>query len=98
MGTPIFPATTPSFRVRRTFQETDAPDQMLTRVKVAKAFSRPVMAQFEPVIRALCGPILDAAQEKGTFDATKEIARLLPMRMLGRILDTPDEDLPWLAE
>ena len=98
MGTPIFPATTPSFRVRRTFQETDAPDQMLTRVKVAKAFSRPVMAQFEPVIRALCGPILDAALEKGTFDATKEIARLLPMRMLGHILDTPDEDLPWLVE
>ncbi|MFZ1468240.1 MAG: cytochrome P450 [Paracoccaceae bacterium] len=86
------------YLARRTFQETDAPEHMQTRIKVAKAFSKPVMAQFEPVIRDLCGPILDAALEKGTFDATKEIARQLPMRMLGRILGTPDEDLPWLVE
>ena len=83
---------------RRTFQETDAPEHMKTRVKVAKAFSKPVIAQFEGIIRDLCGPILDAALEKGSFDATKEIARQLPMRMLGRIVGLPDEDLPWLVE
>ena len=71
---------------------------MQTRIKVAKAFSKPVIAQFEPLIRDLCGAILDAALEKGTFDATREIARQLPMRMLGRIIGTPDEDLPWLVE
>ncbi len=86
------------YLARRTFQETDAPDHMQTRIKVAKAFSKPVIAQFEPLIRDLCGPILDAALEKGTFDATREIARQLPMRMLGRIIGTPDEDLPWLVE
>jgi cytochrome P450 len=41
---------------------------------------------------------LDEALAKGTFDATKDIARQLPMRMLGRIIGTPDEDLPWLVE
>ena len=86
------------YLARRTFQETDAPEHMQTRIKVAKAFSKPVIAQFEPLIRDLCGPILDAALEKGTFDATREIARQLPMRMLGRIIGTPDEDLPWLVE
>ncbi|NTT87088.1 cytochrome P450 [Tabrizicola fusiformis] len=86
------------YLARRTFQETDAPEHMQTRIKVAKAFSKPVIAQFEPLIRELCGPILDAALEKGTFDATREIARQLPMRMLGRIIGTPDEDLPWLVE
>ena len=86
------------YLARRTFQETDAPEHMKTRVKVAKAFSKPVIAQFEGIIRDLCGPILDAALEKGTFDATKEIARQLPMRMLGRIVGLPDEDLPWLVE
>lgn len=86
------------YLARRTFQETDAPEHMQTRIKVAKAFSKPVIAQFEPVIRDLCGPILDEALAKGTFDATKDIARQLPMRMLGRILGTPDEDLPWLVE
>ena len=86
------------YLARRTFQETDASEHMQTRIKVAKAFSKPVIAQFEPIIRELCGPILDEALEKGTFDATKDIARQLPMRMLGRILGTPDADLPWLVE
>ncbi len=86
------------YLARRTFQETDAPDHMETRMKVAKAFSKPVIAQFEGVIRDLCGPILDEAFAKGTFDATKDIARQLPMRMLGRIVGLPDEDLPWLVE
>ena len=86
------------YLARRTFQETDPPEHMKTRVKVGKAFSRPVVAGFEQQIRDLCHPILDAALEKGTFDATKVIARQLPMMMLGRILGTPDEDLPWLVE
>ena len=57
-----------------------------------------VIAGFEEDIRVLCDEILDAALPLGTFDATKEIARQLPMRMLGRIIGTPDEDLPWLVE
>ncbi len=86
------------YLARRTFQETDAPEHMQTRMKVAKAFSNKVMEEFEGTIRDLCAGILDQALEKGTFDATKEIARELPMRMLGRILGTPEEDLPWLVE
>ena len=86
------------YMARRTFQETDAPEHMKTRIKVAKAFSKPVIAGFEEDIRVLCDEILDAALPLGTFDATKEIARQLPMRMLGRIIGTPDEDLPWLVE
>jgi len=83
---------------RRTFQETDGRDHMGTRIKVAKAFSKAVIAGFEEQIRELCVEILDAALEQGSFDATKMIARELPMRMLGRILGTPEEDLPWLVE
>ena len=86
------------YLARRTFQETDAPDHMQTRVKVARAFSKGVVAEFEATIRELCAGILDQALEKGTFDATKEIARQLPMRMLGRIIGLPEEDLPWLVE
>ena len=86
------------YLARRTFQETDPPDHMMTRIKVARAFSKPVMAAFEPAIRALCGEILDTALAKGGFDATKEIARQLPMRMLGRVAGLPDADLPWLVE
>lgn len=86
------------YLARRTFQETDAPEHMETRMKVAKAFSKPVIAQFEGVIRDLCVEILDQVLPMGTFDATKQIARQLPMRMLGRIIGTPEADLPWLVE
>jgi cytochrome P450 len=86
------------YLARRTFQETDGAEHMAVRVKVAKAFSRPVIAQFEQVIRDLCIEILDKALAMGTFDATKEIARQLPMRMLGRIAGLPEEDLPWLVQ
>src|SRR6056297_1326381 len=86
------------YLARRTFQETDAPEHMKTRIEVAKAFSKPVIARFEEDIRVLCDEILDEALAEESFDATKAIARQLPMRMLGRILGLPDKDLPWLVE
>jgi cytochrome P450 len=85
------------YLARRTFQETDAPDHMQIRMKLARAFSKNVIAGFEEVIRDLCIGILDEALQDDQFDATKKIARALPMMVLGRILGTPDEDLPWLV-
>lgn len=90
--------TEEEYLARRTFQETDPPEHMRTRIKVAKAFAKPVIGEFENLIRKLCCDILDKALPKGEFDAIKEIARELPMQMLGRILGTPEEDLPWLVE
>ena len=86
------------YLARRTFQETDPPEHMQMRIKLAKAFSKGVIAQFEEDLRGLCKDILDEVLQNECFDATKTIARELPMRMLGRILGTPDEDLPWLVE
>jgi cytochrome P450 len=82
---------------RRTFQETDPPEHSRTRLLVAKAFSRPMVALFEEQVRELCREILDSALPQQEFCAVRHIARQLPMRMLGRILGTPDEDLDWLV-
>lgn len=90
--------TEEEYLARRTFQETDGAEHRKVRMKVAKAFSAQTVAGFEDRIRALCGPILDRALEMERFDATREIARELPMRMLGQILGVPDEDLPWLVD
>ena len=90
--------TEEEYLARRTFQETDPPEHSLTRMKLFNAFSRTTMAAYEDVIRDLCQGILDTALAQGTFDATRDIARQLPMRMLGRIVGLPDEDLPWLVE
>lgn len=86
------------YLARRTFQETDAPEHMRTRIKVAKAFSKPVIAKFDEEIGLLCDEILEEALSVDSFDATKTIARQLPMRMLGRILGLPEKDLSWLVE
>jgi cytochrome P450 len=86
------------YLARRTFQETDAPDHTRVRRLVSKAFSQPVVIQFENQIRSLCVEILDIAFENKEFDAVQDIARQLPMRMLGQIMGTPDEDLNWLVE
>jgi hypothetical protein len=82
---------------RRTFQETDPPEHSRTRLLVAKAFSKPMVALFEEQVRELCREILDAALPQREFCAVRHIARQLPMRMLGRILGTPDADLDWLV-
>lgn len=86
------------YLARRTFQETDPPEHSRTRVLVAKAFSKPVVAQFDQQIRSICDSILDDVLARGSFDAVKDVSRQLPMRMLGQILGTPDEDLDWLVE
>jgi cytochrome P450 len=83
---------------RRTFQEIDPPDHTRMRILVAKAFSKPVVALFDAQIRQLCDEILDQTLPLGEFDAVKMIARQLPMRMLGQIIGTPDEDLNWLVD
>ncbi len=82
---------------RRTFQETDPPEHTRTRMLVAKAFSKPMVALFEDQIRTLCRDILETALATDSFCAVKDVARQLPMRMLGRIIGTPDEDLDWLV-
>jgi cytochrome P450 len=85
------------YLARRTFQETDPPDHTKVRRLLAKAFSGPVVQQFDQQIRDLCNVILDRALAAREFDAVKEIARELPMRMLGQILGLPEKDLDWLV-
>jgi cytochrome P450 len=86
------------YLARRTFQETDPPEHTRTRMLVAKAFSKPMIAVYSEQIRSLCGDILDRALQHGEFDAIHHIARQLPMRMLGRIAGLPEADLDWLVD
>ena len=85
------------YLARRTFQETDPPDHTKVRRLLSKAFSGPVVQQFDKQIRDLCNMILDIAFQSTEIDAVATIARELPMRMLGQILGLPEKDLDWLV-
>lgn len=83
---------------RRTFQETDPPQHSHSRALMAKAFSKKTVSQFEDSIRSLTTMILDRALEVGEFNAVQQIARELPMRILGQIIGVPEEDMSWLVD
>ena len=85
------------YMARRTFQETDPPEHSVTRRAVNPAFAKPVIAQFEPLIRDLARDIVTDALDYAEFDAVERIAKRLPMLMLGRILGVPEADLDWLV-
>ena len=86
------------YLARRTFQETDPPEHSETKRKVNNNFSIRTVAGYEELIRSLASDIVDKALAKTEFDVVEEIAKLLPMMMLGRILGVPDDDLAWLVE
>ena len=85
------------YMARRTFQETDPPEHTATRRLVNGAFAKPVIARFEDLVRELAEGMVTKALAKGEFDGVEEIAKQLPMMMLGRIMGVPDEDLEWLV-
>ena len=83
---------------RRTMMEMDPPDHTRYRRLVSKGFTRRSVETYEDTIRQLAADVIDAALEHDEFDFVKLIAEQLPMRMLGRLLGTSDDDGHKLVE
>ena len=83
---------------RRTMMEMDPPDHTRYRRLVSKGFTRRSVESYEEAIRQLAIDVVEAALEHDEFDFVKLIAEQLPMRMLGRLLGTSDEDGHKLVE
>jgi cytochrome P450 len=77
---------------RRTLMEMDPPEHTRYRRLVSKGFTRRTVESYEDGIRRLAAEVVEAALAEGEFDFVKAIAEQLPMRMLGRLLGTSDED------
>jgi cytochrome P450 len=77
---------------RRTLMEFDPPEHTRYRRLVNKGFTRRTVESYEDEIRQLAIEVIEDALPKGEFDFVHEIAEQLPMRMLGRLLGTSDED------
>ncbi len=82
---------------RRTLMEHDPPSHTRLRRLVQGGFTRRTVRGYEEAIRTLACRVLDEALAKRTFDFTIDVARQLPLRMLGRLLGAPEEDYDWLV-
>jgi cytochrome P450 len=82
---------------RRTMMEMDSPDHTKLRRLVSRPFAPRSVAEYEESVRALVVEILDSLDLSDEFNFVQLVARELPMRMLGRVLGLPDDDLEWLV-
>jgi cytochrome P450 len=84
---------------RRTMMELDPPEHTAYRRLVSKPFSRREVYAYEHAIRLLARSVVDRALTLGPrIDFVEEVAKQLPMRMLGALLGVPESDGPWLVE
>ncbi len=83
---------------RSTMMETDPPEHTRLRRLVSKGFTRRKVESYEDQIRELAAGVVETAVAKGQFDFVTDIATQLPMKMLGRLMGTPDEDGDRLVE
>ena len=77
--------------VRRSMIETDPPEHTRLRRLVNRGFTRRTVEGFEETIRKLAVDVIEEALERDEFDFVTDIAKELPMRMLGQLLGIRDD-------
>jgi cytochrome P450 len=83
---------------RRTLMEMDPPLHSRYRRLVSRPFSPRAVADYEGSVRELARAVLDEVRGEPRFEFVSTVARQLPMKMLGRLLGLPDQDLDWLVD
>lgn len=77
---------------RRSMLETDPPRHTRLRGLVGPPFTPRAVKAYELALRELTREILDRALPLAEFDFVEEIAKELPIRVLARLLGTPEPD------
>lgn len=85
-------------QARLTMMELDPPEHTRLRRLVMGGFTRRTVQSYEEAIRLLARAVLDEALPRGSFDFVIDVARQLPMRMLGKLLGSPEEDYAFLVD
>jgi len=69
----------------------DAPEHSWHKAMVTRVFTPKRMAELEPYIRQRAVELLEAAGLRPEFDFVKEFSVLLPLDVISRLLDIPEE-------
>ncbi|HKJ54844.1 MAG TPA: cytochrome P450 [Nitriliruptoraceae bacterium] len=83
---------------RRTMMELDPPEHTRLRRLVMGGFTRRTVMSYEQAIRLLARAVIEEAVPRGEFDFVTDVARQLPMRMLGKLLGAPEADYGFLVD
>ncbi|MEM7535800.1 MAG: cytochrome P450, partial [Chloroflexota bacterium] len=84
-------------KARNTMMELDPPEHTSYRRLVNPPFLPRSVASYTEDLRELSREVINNVHGQTEFDFVTEIARTLPMRMLGKMLGVPDEDGHWLV-
>ena len=76
----------------------DPPDHSRLRRVVAKSFGPRVIANFERWVRQIVTEVLDGCLIKGEFDWVDDVARLVPSRVIAKVMGVPDADRGKIVE
>ncbi|HLO34567.1 MAG TPA: hypothetical protein VK194_00730, partial [Candidatus Deferrimicrobium sp.] len=71
----------------------DPPRHTAYRSTINAAFSPKRIRELEPVIRAICDDLLDRCLAAGCVEVVGDFAVPLPVRVIARVLDVPDDRL-----
>jgi cytochrome P450 len=76
----------------------DPPSHDLHRAVLSKVFRPRDIAALEPKIRAYCAEVLDPIADAGGFDYVNDLARWMPMRVIGELLGIPEDQQEGLRD
>lgn len=79
---------------RRSLLDTDGTRHRALRRLLQNEFTPGNVAKYEIFLRGLTATTLDQAFSKGEFDFLHDVAADFPIRVLARLLDIPDTDIP----
>jgi pimeloyl-[acyl-carrier protein] synthase len=74
----------------------DPPRQPRLRQLLMKAFSRPLMEVYRPHARQVIADAIADAEKRGTLDFVEHVARLIPSRVIVRLMGLSDDYVPRL--
>lgn len=89
---------TRQMEIRRSMLETDGTRHRALRKMLQPEFTPRAIAGYETFLRGLSASTLDAALEKDEFDFVADVAADFPIRVLARMLDVPESDIPQLIK
>lgn len=74
----------------------DAPRHTKLRALVLRAFTPKIVAELEPKVREITRELLDPLDERGGFDAAKDLGMPLPLLVIAELLGVARGDRPHL--